>query len=90
MPRLPRNVPLSKKKIGYDGTRKIQAALVFACTSCWSSDHWSFIAYNQDGKVFQKRRCMYWACLGGDGKGKWITPEEQHKRTLYQIQGDEL
>ena len=79
MPRLPRNVPLSERSKFNEG--KISASLVFACTNCWHSDHWTFIAYNQDGQVFQKRRCMYWSCLSQDGKGKWITPEEQSERT---------
>ena len=86
MPRLPSNVPLSKGSFDHDGEKKIGASLVFACTSCWSSDNWSFIAYNQDGHVFQVRKCMYWSCLSSDGKGKWITPDEQHERTLYQIE----
>lgn len=90
MPRLPRNVPLSKRSVGHDGEPQIGAALVFACTACWSIDQWGFTAYNQDGHVFQVRRCRYWSCLSSDGKGKWITMDEQHERTLYQIQGDEL
>jgi len=85
MPRLPRNVPLSKRSVDHDGEKRIGAALVFACTSCWSANQWSFIAYNQDGHVFQVRKCMYWACLG-KSKGKWITQDEQHERTKYQLE----
>tara|TARA_Y100000114_G_C11693884_1_gene295003 strand:+ start:687 stop:950 length:264 start_codon:yes stop_codon:yes gene_type:complete len=87
MPRLPRNVPLSEPA---DMEGKIKAALVFACTACWSTNYWGFTAYNQDGHVFQVRRCQYWSCFGNEGKGKWITQDEAHERTLYQIRGDEL
>lgn len=79
MPRLPRNVPLSKRSRFNDG--KISASLVFACTECWQSDYWSFTAYNQDGHVFQVRKCMYWCCLSQNSKGKWITQEEQFEKT---------
>ena len=86
MPRLPRNVPLSAPA----EEDMIHASLVFACTSCWSTNHWGFTAYNDKGQVYQVRRCRYWACYGNDGKGKWITPEEAHQRTIYQVRADEL
>lgn len=84
MPRLPRKVPLSEKKVDHLGEPTIGAALVFACTTCWSTNHWAMTAYNQDGHVFQTRRCQYWACLSTDGKGKWITQDEAFERTRYQ------
>ncbi len=82
MPRLPRNVPLSKS----DG-ENISASLVFACVHCWSSDHWAFTAYNDEGHVYQVRRCRYWSCIANDGKGKWITQDECFERTRYQFEG---
>jgi hypothetical protein len=90
MPRLPRNVPVSKP--ADDG--KIYAALTFACTTCWDSDSWGFIAYNYNGVISQIRRCFgeycYMAKDGDECKGKWITQAEQSERTRYQIEGDEI
>jgi len=81
MPRLPKNIPLSRVKEG-----KVGASMVFACVNCWSCDSWSFIAYNHKGRIGQVRRCMYWSCLSHTGKGKWITQKEQFERTKYQHQ----
>ena len=80
MPRLPRKVPLSKKtENGHS------AALVFACNYCHHSNHWSFIAYNIEGRVFQQRRCTFWACFATmDGEkpgGRWITQDEEFELT---------
>ena len=30
-------------------------------------------AYNDEGHVYQVRRCHSWSCIANDGKGKWIT-----------------
>ncbi len=84
MPRLPRNVPMSKTS----GDGGIYASLVFACVYCWSSNHWAFIAYNDEGRVYQVRRCRYWSCIANDGKGKWITQDECFERTKYQYEGE--
>ena len=88
MPRLPRNVPVSKPCD--DG--KIYASLTFACTTCWDSHNWGFIAYNHNGQIYQIRRCFGEYCFlnkaGEECKGKWITQEEQSKRTTYQSEGD--
>ena len=84
IPRLPKNVPLSKRSVRFDGQKQIGAALVFACTNCWHTDKWSFIAYNQDGQVFQVRKCMN--CLCDDKKGKWITQDEQFEKTKWELE----
>jgi hypothetical protein len=89
MPRLPRNVPVSKPAETFDGKPQIYASLVFACTSCWDSGSWGFIAYNSNGQTYQVRKCLGEYCYyTNDGKGKWITQDEQHEKTKYQIEGD--
>ena len=88
MPRLPKDVPLSKP--ADDGF--IYSSLVFACTICWESDAWGFVAYNHNGNIYQIRRCFGQYCFkpirdGEEAKGKWITPEERAKKTEWQITG---
>ena len=50
---------------------------------------WGFIAYNSNDKTYQVRKCLGEYCsYTNDGKGKWITQDEQHEKTKYQIVGD--
>lgn len=87
MPRLPRNVPLSKPS----DDNNIYASLVFACVNCWESDSWGFIAYNDNGRVYQIRRCFGEFCInltGEESKGKWITQAEQSERTKHHYEGE--
>ena len=79
MPRLPKKVPLSIQKEG-----RVSASLVFACVECGSCNNWAFIAYNQNGHIFQVRKCQYWSCLSSSTKGTWMTQSEQFERTRYQ------
>ena len=79
MPRLPNNVPLSVS----DGNGMINASLVFACVHCWETDNWGFIAYNDNGKIYQVRRCFGEWCFrpsGEESKGKWLTSKEAHEK----------
>lgn len=72
MPRLPKKVPVSK----YDAKEQmISAALVFACQSCFETE-WHFTAYNHNGRIWQVKRCNFWACFDQSGQGKWMTMEK--------------
>ena len=80
MPRLPKEVPLSKSA----DEDRINASLVFACTNCWESHAWGFVAYNDNGRIYQIRRCFGEHCyltIGeGEAKGKWVTQQEAHEK----------